>query len=84
MEYSDKVKNRLRRAEGQIRGTLKMLEDEKDCKEVITQLSAIRSAIDNTMITIVGDNLQNCLIDKNEKDVVELVNDSLELFKKLK
>ena len=44
MEYNDQVKNRVKRMEGQLRGILKMMEEEKDCKEVITQLSAVRSA----------------------------------------
>ena len=44
MDYNDKMKNRVKRMEGQMRGILKMMEEEKDCKEVITQLSAVRSA----------------------------------------
>ncbi|HEY2420209.1 MAG TPA: metal-sensing transcriptional repressor, partial [Neobacillus sp.] len=42
MEYDAKIKNRVKRAEGQLRGILGMMEDTKDCKEVITQLSATR------------------------------------------
>ncbi len=76
MEYTNEMKNRLKRVEGQIRGVLRMLEEEKDCKDVITQLSASRTAIDRTIGLIVGSNLEECLreqLDKGEptKDVVK-------------
>lgn len=38
MEYDQKIKNRLRRIEGQIKGVLTMMEQGKDCREVVTQL----------------------------------------------
>ncbi|NEU34851.1 metal-sensing transcriptional repressor, partial [bacterium LRH843] len=48
MDYNDQMKNRIKRIEGQLRGILKMMEENKDCKEVITQLSASRTALDRT------------------------------------
>jgi DNA-binding FrmR family transcriptional regulator len=50
MEYNDQMKNRVKRIEGQLRGILRMMDENKDCKEVITQLSATRTAIDRTII----------------------------------
>lgn len=61
MEYTDQVKNRVKRMEGQLRGILKMMEEEKDCKAVITQLSAVRSAVDRTVGVIVSTNLLECV-----------------------
>ena len=49
MEYNQDMKNRLKRIEGQVRGVLRMMEEGKDCREVITQLTASRSALDRTM-----------------------------------
>lgn len=66
--YDKKMKNRLKRAEGQIRGVLNMMEDEKDCKEVVTQLSAIRSSIDRTIGLIVAENLTQCVLNPQEGD----------------
>ncbi|PID14703.1 cytoplasmic protein [Sporosarcina sp. P34] len=68
MEYDDKVKNRLKRLEGQIKGVLRMMEEGKDCKEVITQLSASRSAIDRTIGVIVSSNLIACIENLDEVD----------------
>lgn len=66
MEYDDKVKNRLKRIEGQIKGVLRMMEEGKDCKEVITQLSASRSAIDRTIGVVVSTNLIACMENVDE------------------
>ncbi|AXI00843.1 metal-sensitive transcriptional regulator [Sporosarcina sp. PTS2304] len=68
MEYDDKVKNRLKRIEGQIKGVLRMMEEGKDCKEVITQLSASRSAIDRTIGVVVSTNLIACMENLDETD----------------
>ncbi|EOL41951.1 hypothetical protein RV11_GL001713 [Enterococcus phoeniculicola] len=64
------VINRLKRTEGQIRGVQKMIEEEKECMDVITQLSAIRSSIDRVMGMIVAENLKDCF-ESPEKDPQE-------------
>jgi DNA-binding FrmR family transcriptional regulator len=80
MEYNDSIKNRLKRIEGQLRGVIKMMESEKGCKDVITQLSAIRSAVDKTIGVIVSSNLVDCVVEANnngiptDKSVEEAVN----------
>ncbi|OJG31900.1 hypothetical protein RU99_GL002293 [Enterococcus casseliflavus] len=53
--------NRLKRTEGQLRGIQKMIEDEKECVDVITQLSAVSSSVNRIMGIIVAENLKNCL-----------------------
>ena len=85
MDYTPQVKNRMKRIEGQVRGILKMMEDEKDCKEVITQMSAVRTAIDRTMGLVVSSNLVNCVIDaeaKGVEDPQKYVEDAVELLVK--
>lgn len=61
MEYDVQTKNRLKRIEGQLRGILKMMEEGKDCKDIITQLSASRTAIDRTIGVLVSTNLIECV-----------------------
>lgn len=86
MEYNAKVRNRLRRVEGQINGILRMIEEEQDCKAVITQLSAARTAIDRTIGVIVSENLVSCLLELEEDGEnltkEELVNQAVELLVK--
>lgn len=55
------ILNRLKRTEGQLRGIQKMIEDEKECVDVITQLSAVSSSVNRIMGIIVAENLKICL-----------------------
>lgn len=85
MEYDQQLKNRLKRVEGQIKGVLRMMEEGKDCKEVITQLSASRSAMDRTIGVIVSTNLIECIQEKQEEDnrtEEELIKEAVDLLVK--
>lgn len=62
MAYNAKTTNRVKRMEGQLRGILRMMEEGQDCKDVITQLSAVRSAVDRTIGVIVSENLLDCVM----------------------
>ncbi len=53
--------NRLRRAEGQIAGVIRMLEAGRDCKDVVTQLAAVSRALDKAGFSIVAGGLKQCL-----------------------
>lgn len=67
MHYSDSMKNRLKRIEGQIRGVLSMMDQSKDCRDVVTQLTAIRSAVDRSIGLVVANNLEACIRDEINK-----------------
>ncbi len=58
MKCDDKIKNRVKRTRGQIDGILKMMEDERECEEVLNQLSAVRSSLDKVMALIASENLR--------------------------
>jgi DNA-binding FrmR family transcriptional regulator len=55
------VIKRLRRAEGQIRGVIAMLESGRDCADVVTQLAAVSRALDRAGFKIIASGLQQCL-----------------------
>ena len=57
----DEVIKRLRRAEGQIRGVIGMLEAGRDCAEVVTQLAAVARALDRAGFKIIASGLQQCV-----------------------
>ena len=64
---------RLRRAQGQLAGVSRMLEDSRDCRDVVTQLAAVSSALDRAGFTIVASGLRQCLNDPDgEFDQKEL------------
>lgn len=56
------VKQRLARIEGQLRGVQKMINDDRDCKEIIQQLIAIRAAIQAASLTFMQDVASECLL----------------------
>ena len=55
------VLNRLRRAQGQLAGVISMIEQGRDCKEVVTQLAAVSRALDKAGFKIVATGLRECL-----------------------
>lgn len=62
-EAVGKVVNRLRRAEGQLAGVIRMLEDGRDCKDVVTQLAAVSRALDKAGFAVIASGLKQCLAD---------------------
>lgn len=55
------VLNRLRRAQGQLAGVIAMIEQGRDCKDVVTQLAAVSRALDKAGFKIVATGLRECL-----------------------
>ncbi|MDQ0215932.1 DNA-binding FrmR family transcriptional regulator [Oikeobacillus pervagus] len=84
MKYNKNVQNRLKRMEGQVRGVIRMMEEDQNCADVVTQLSAIKGAIDRTIGIIVSTNLEHCVrenIEKNES-TDDLVKEAVHLLVK--
>ncbi len=52
---------RLRRVEGQVKGVQRMLEEERECPEVIQQISAARAALDRIALDLISTSLEQCL-----------------------
>ncbi|MBL1229058.1 metal-sensitive transcriptional regulator [Enterococcus sp. BWB1-3] len=80
MECDKKIANRLKRSEGQVRGILKMMEEGKDCREVVTQLMAVRSSIDKVIGLVVTENLVQCMQEKDIDLTSEDVEKALEMI----
>lgn len=82
MNYDDNMKRRLRRVEGQVRGILKMMEEGKNCKDVVSHLSAVRNAVVKTLALVVAVNLEQCLLEEKEqgRDSRKLVQKAAELL----
>ncbi|MER6675216.1 metal-sensitive transcriptional regulator [Streptomyces sp. NPDC000983] len=57
------VLNRLRRAQGQISGVIRMIEEGRDCEDVVTQLAAASRALDRAGFAIIASGLQKCVAD---------------------
>jgi len=67
----DDLLKRLRRIEGQVRGIEAMVENERYCINVLTQISVIQAAIDKVALGLLDDHAQHCVIGAREDDQAE-------------
>ncbi len=70
-ENMDPIVKRLRRAQGQIGGILKMIEDQRDCEDIVTQVAAVSKALDRAGYAIIATGLKQCLADSGGVDSVD-------------
>ena len=79
------VLNRLSRAIGHMESIKRMVEDGRDCTEVLIQLSAVKSAINNTGKIILQDHIEHCIVDAVEhgdKDAIKELEHAIDRFMK--
>ena len=79
------VVNRLSRAIGHLEAVKKMVEEGRDCSEVLVQVSAVKSAINNIGKIILQDHIENCVVDAVEtgdKKVLTDLNQAIDKFMK--
>lgn len=77
------VLNRLSRAIGHLESIKRMVEDGRDCSEVLIQLSAVKSAINNTGKVILKDHIEHCMVDAVETgdhQAIEELTEAIERF----
>ena len=76
------VINRLSRAIGHLESVKRMVEDGRDCTEVLVQLAAVRSALNSTAKVILKDHLEHCIADaaSNDADQLAALNEAIDKF----
>ena len=82
-EQIRQVSNRLARAIGHLESVKKMVEEDRDCAEVLIQLAAVRSALTNTGKVILKDHMDHCIVDAvehNDMRAIEDLNRAIEQF----
>ena len=72
------VLNRLRRARGQLNAVIEMVEDERTCKDIVTQLAAVSKALDRAGFKINSENIQECVVREGEPGENGVTLDELE------
>jgi Uncharacterized protein conserved in bacteria len=85
MNYTPKMKNRLKRIDGQIRGILRMMEEGEDCRSIVTQMTAARTAMDRALGLVVGTNLEECLrrqIEHGDGTAEQVINEAIQMLVK--
>jgi len=73
------ITNRLRRVEGQVRGLQRMIEEQRDCEAILTQLMAVRAALDRVGLLIADNFVQDCVLTADGELARERMGRVLEL-----
>ncbi|HCL03471.1 MAG TPA: hypothetical protein DHW61_13855 [Lachnoclostridium phytofermentans] len=82
-ESKKAVINRLSRAIGHLESVKKMVEEDVDCSEVLIQLSAVRSAINNTGKVILKEHISHCIvhaIEEGDEEVIQELDNAIDKF----
>ena len=73
------ITNRLKRVEGQVRGLQRMIDEQRDCEAILTQLMAVRAALDRVGLLIANSYVQECLLTADGELAHERMSRVLEL-----
>ena len=82
----DDVRKRLRRIEGQVRGIQRMVDDERECEEVLQQLNAVNAAVRNTTRLFMRAHARDCLLNRDlaGREGEAMVDNLLDLIDKVR
>lgn len=78
-EDKQKLLNRLKRIEGQTRGIQRMVQEDKYCVDIMTQISSIQSALEQVSLTLMEDHMRHCVTEaiqqgNGDEKITEVVN----------
>lgn len=62
IDDKEKVKNRLRRISGQVGGLERMVEEERYCVDILTQISAVQAALDKVSLALLDEHTRHCVV----------------------
>jgi DNA-binding FrmR family transcriptional regulator len=71
IDDKEKVRNRLRRISGQIGGLERMVEEERYCIDILTQVSAVQAALDRVALAVLDDHARHCVVGAGSAEVRE-------------
>lgn len=74
-EDKEKLLKRLARIEGQVRGVAKMVEEERYCIDVLTQIGAIQAALDKVALGLLDEHTRHCVVEADGAERVEKVDE---------
>ncbi|WP_455138738.1 metal-sensing transcriptional repressor [Thermophilibacter sp.] len=81
-ELKRDVTTRINRAVGQLNGIRQMVEDDRYCGDVLTQLAAVESAVKAISREVMRDHLETCVVERVQAGDTEVVDEVMGLFKK--
>jgi CsoR family transcriptional regulator, copper-sensing transcriptional repressor len=82
-ENKEGVRRRLRRIEGQVRGIVGMVETDRYCIDVVTQITAVQAALDKVALELLGDHAKHCVIEAGNDDQDEKTEELMGAVRRL-
>ena len=82
-ENKEAVRRRLSRIEGQVRGVQGMVEEDRYCIDVVTQITAIQAALDKVALELLGDHAKHCVIEAGDGDQDEKTEELMGAVRRL-
>ncbi len=79
----DALRKRLRRIEGQVRGVEKMVEENRYCIDVVTQVTAIQAALDKVALELLSDHAAHCVVGAEDGEQLERTEELMAAVKRL-
>lgn len=73
----DQLRKRLRRIEGQVRGVEKMVDEDRYCIDVVTQITAIQAALDKVALGVLDDHARHCIVGGHASGEPQELSDEL-------
>jgi len=84
---NESVIKRLKRIEGQVRGLMKMVEEDKSCEDILIQISSVKSALHKTGQVILESHLHHCVVDGiregKEEETIKKLSSAIEQFSRI-
>ncbi len=77
------LKDRLSRIEGQVKGIQRMIEEGRDCNEILIQISAVKSALDATAQKLLELHIEHCVKPSAKEGNLEYIDEFLEMIKRI-
>ena len=82
LEDKKRIIRRLKIVEGQIRGIIKMIEEDRYCDDVLTQISASNKSLKSIGNELLNIHLKTCVVDNIKDDKLEIVDDVMEIIRR--
>jgi len=84
---AEAVTKRLKRIEGQVRGLLRMVEEDQPCEDILIQIGSVKAALHKTGQVILEGHMQHCVLDGiragNEKETIDKLQRAIEQFSRI-
>jgi CsoR family transcriptional regulator, copper-sensing transcriptional repressor len=83
IDNKDQLQNRLRRVSGQVGGLERMVDEERYCIDILTQISAVQAALDKVALSLLDDHARHCVVGATEENREEMTEEMMDAVGRL-